>query len=400
MSELTTTAPAEPLVSGSHVAGAAGTDSYKEQIKRQTGGVKDKQIKSFADLNIKNLPEMDENQLAEKPEDLLALQKKKSASEVLRKQEKQQNVQTSEKNEAPEKEENILGEIEDLTSGKADKPGASATKSKELNFKELRQKAEAAEARARELEEKESSYQAKLKEMEDTLEKTNFERSPKFQEKYRAPKEESESAFKQFSKDIAEDESLADRALSLPIKERIAFIDEHFGGGAASAEALRLANDVEAKRGAYNKALEKARETALDLKVEEQKQVKKSQEDLQSNFDSVSSRISERLSLFRKGKDDDHNALVDKRISHARAIIMGDAPEEDIMVAPFLAVIAKDVIQENNNLKAEIKKYKDRVKQENSYEPSINGGDTGENEPVGKPVGAMESIKRQLKGVR
>ena len=85
--------------------------------------------------------------------------------------------------------------------------------------------------------------------------------------------------------------------------------------------------------------------------------------------------------------------MVDERIAAAKNILMGTASENDMMVTPFLAVIAKDAVAENAKLKAELAKYKARVAQDTAVSPSPRRGTSEINETTGKPKGAMDSIR-------
>ena len=266
-------------------------------------------------------------------------------------------------------------------------------KSKEDNLAELRKKAEAAELEIKTRDEKLAEYQKRAEELEAELERTAFERSPKFREKFQAPYESAIQKATEWANEYASDPSIAEKALSLKGKERIEFIDENFGGGAASAQFLSLINDADSKRGALVSAMENHKETASSLVQEEERSRQQTTEKINKNFDRVAQHLANKSDYFRKGDDDDHNKLVDERIDAARKILMGTASENDMMVTPFLAVIAKDAVAENAKLKAELAKYKARVAQDKAVVPAPRRGTSDTNETTGKPKGALDSIR-------
>jgi hypothetical protein len=165
-------------------------------------------------------------------------------------------------------------------------------KSKEDNIAELRKKAETYENEAKTKEAKLAEYQQKLEELEATLEKTAFEKSPKFREKYQAPYEAAIGNAVQFAKDMADDPSIAEKALSLRGKERIEFIDETFGGGAASAAFLQLIDKADSKRGELEGALNDYRATSQNLQAEEVKSREETMTKINRNFDRMANHLS------------------------------------------------------------------------------------------------------------
>ena len=266
-------------------------------------------------------------------------------------------------------------------------------KTKEDNLAELRKKAEAAELEIKTRDEKLAEYQKRAEALEAELERTAFERSPKFQEKFAAPYQDAITKATEWAKDFAADESLAEKALSLKGKERIEFIDENFGGGAASAQFLSLINDADSKRGALEQAVINHKETASVLVQDEEKSRQQTTEKINKNFERVANHLANKSEFFRKGDDDDHNRLVDERISAAKNIIFGNASENDMAVAPFLAVIAKDAVAENAQLKAELAKYKARAAKDAAVAPSVRRGSSDEGEVRGKPRSATDAIR-------
>jgi len=68
-----------------------------------------------------------------------------------------------------------------------------------------------------------------------------------------------------------------------------------------------------------------------------------------------------------------------------------------MMVAPFLAVIAKDAVAENAQLKAELAKYKARAAKDAAVAPSVRRGSSDEGEVRGKPKTAVDSIRNYFR---
>jgi hypothetical protein len=272
-------------------------------------------------------------------------------------------------------------------------------KSKEDNIAELRKKAEAYEESLKAKDSEVAQYREKLEKLEGELERTAFERSPKFKQNYEQPYQDAISKATEFAKEIGEDESIAEKALSLKGRERISFIDESFGGGAASAAFLQLVNDADAKRANLETALTDYRTTANQIAQAEQQQQIQTVETINKNFDRVKGHLAQKSEFFRLTGDADHDKAVNERIEAARNIIHGNASQNEMAVAPFLAVIAREAVAENEKLKAELSKYKNRAAQDAKVQPRITKGtatDT-EGESRGKPKSALDAIRSQLR---
>jgi hypothetical protein len=97
--------------------------------------------------------------------------------------------------------------------------------------------------------------------------------------------------------------------------------------------------------------------------------------------------------------DDANDKAVKARIDAAKNIMHGNASQNEMLVAPFLAVIAKEAVDENAKLKAELAKYKSRIAQDSAVQPRISKGSTSdaESETKGKPRSAMDAIRAQLR---
>jgi hypothetical protein len=270
-------------------------------------------------------------------------------------------------------------------------------KSKEENIAELRKKAEAYESEVKTRDEKLAEYQKKLDEMEAELERTAFERSSVFKKDYQAPYEEAISEASEYAKLYNEDPKVTEKAMSLTGKERTDFIDESFGGGAAAGEFVILLNKAESKRKALEKALANSRE-AMSAHVESEQNVRAQNHDtINKNIDKVVKHLATKSEYFRMSDDEEHNKAVRSRIDVARSIATGTASENDIIMAPLLASIAKDVISENKRLAEENSKLKNRVLRDNSVSPSPRRGSSDNGEESSKPVGAVASIRKYFR---
>jgi len=272
-------------------------------------------------------------------------------------------------------------------------------KSKEDNIAELRKKAEAYEESLKAKDTEVLTYKEKLEKMEAELERTAFERSPKFKNTYEQPYKTAVDAATEFAREIAEDETIAEKALSLKGRERISFIDESFGGGAASAQFLSLINDADQKRNALETALGDYRTTANQLQAAEQESQAKTLETINKNFDRVTEHLAQKSEFFRLTGDEDHDKLVKSRLEKAKNIIHGNASQQELAAVPHLAVIASEFASENAKLKAELAKYKNRAAEDAKVQPRISKGSTSDEEVShrGKPKSALEAIRAQLR---
>ena len=272
-------------------------------------------------------------------------------------------------------------------------------KSKEDNIAELRKKAEAYEESLKAKDTEVLTYKEKLEKLEEELERTAFERSPKFKNTYEQPYKTAVDAATEFAREIAEDETIAEKALSLKGRERISFIDESFGGGAASAQFLSLINDADQKRNALETALGDYRTTANQLQAAEQESQAKTLETINKNFDRVTEHLAQKSEFFRLTGDEDHDKLVKSRLEKAKNIIHGNASQQELAAVPHLAVIASEFASENAKLKAELAKYKNRAAEDAKVQPRISKGSTSDEEVShrGKPKSALEAIRSQLR---
>jgi hypothetical protein len=373
------------------------TESWESQISRQLNkkpDIKKIDIKSLEDLPDGMIP-TDLDYVAEQDANDYLKQMEGGTTEPTEKKSKKTKEVKEEKVESTDS-----FDISDLDLSKDIEPvEAPKKKSKEENIAELRKKAEAYEESLKAKDTEVLSYREKLEKLEGELERTAFERSPKFKDKYEAPFASSVDNAKAFAKEFGDDESIADKALSLKGRDRIDFIDESFGGGAAAGQFLSLINDADSKRGALEGALENYRATANEINQAEQQQNIQIVEEVNTNFERMTNHLAKKSDFFRMTGDDDNDKLVKQRIEAARAIIHGNATQNEMTVAPFLAVIAREAVAENDKLKAELAKYKSRAKEDIAVQPRISKGsaDGDDGEVRGKPKSAMEAIRSQLR---
>jgi hypothetical protein len=277
-------------------------------------------------------------------------------------------------------------------------PEKPTKKTKEDNIAELRKKAESYEATAKEKEQKLEEFQKKIAELEATLERSDFEKSPVFKEQFKVPFVDALNQAAEFADMVTSDSSLAEKALALSGKDRIDFIDENFGGGAGAAQFLELINKADSKKKNLDEALLNNKDTKKLVEINEEQSKQKTVERITKNFDRVYGQLAQKSPFFQKGDDEDHNSLVERRVEAARNIILGTASKNDQLVAPFLAVIAKDAVAENEKLKAELSKYKNRAREDASVQPRINRSSSDEeSESKGKPRSALDAIRSQLR---
>jgi hypothetical protein len=376
-------------------------ESWETQISRQLNSkpdIKKIDLKSLEDLPDSMAP-TDMDYVAEQDANDYLKQMDGGTTDEPTKNSKKTKVVVKE--EAIEVNDNSF-DVSDLDLTKEPSPivETKTKKSKEDNIAELRKKAEAYEESLKAKDTEVSSYREKLEKLEGELERTAFERSPKFKDKYEAPFASSVDAAKAFAEEFADDATIAEKALSLKGRERIEFIDESFGGGAAAGQFLSLVNDAEGKRGALEGALENYRATATEIDQAEQQHSLKIVEEVNTNFDRMTNHLAKKSDFFRMTGDDDNDKLVTQRIEAARAIIHGNATSNEMTVAPFLAVIAREAVAENDKLKAELAKYKSRAKEDAAVQPRISKGSSSDldDDVIGKPKSALDSIRSQLRG--
>jgi hypothetical protein len=395
----TMTAPAEPIATpASTTPDKPFEQALMDRIKNKPN-VPRTDLKTLGDLPEVATPSGFEDVQTQEAEDFL-----KSLDGVEEKKEsKKEKAVKEDKKESFSEDAFSLSDL-DLDSESKPEPKQEAKaekpkKGKEDNIAELRKKAEILELESKTKEEKLAEYQKKVQEMEALVEKTAFEKSPRFNEKYKNPLKESYEKAAKFAKEYGGNANLIDRALSLKGKERIDFIDDEFRSGAASAHFLTLVNETEQKQTDLQAALTDYRKTNQVLQEEEKKRKADTFDKVNRNFEKVYDHLARKIDFFRKGDDEDHNKAVDSRKEAARNIIMGKASRNDQMVAPFLAVIAKEAVSKMEKLEAELAKYKERAASDSAVQPRIkrSSKDDDGGDKKGKPRSALEAIRAQLR---
>ena len=399
----TTTVAADPIV--------ATTQHASSEVPFESQLTKQLQKRNIPKMDIKSLESLPDNLVTEAPDvvhntagfeavpetDIQSFLNEMDGKNSGPIEEEPKKEKKAAKQEAVESE----FDISDLDLSKDPEPikEEPKKKSKEDNIAELRKKAEAYEESLKAKDTEVLTYKEKLEKLEGELERTAFERSPKFKTTYEQPYQDAVSKVAQFAKEFGEDEAIAEKALSLKGRERISFIDESFGGGAASAQFLSLINDADQKRGALETALGDYRTTANQLQQAEQQDQARTLETINKNFDRVKDHLASKTEFFRMTGEEDHDKAVNKRLEAARNILNGTASQNEMMVTPFLAVLAKDAVEENAKLKAELAKYKSRAAEDARVQPRISKGSTSDEEvtPRGKPKSALEAIRSQLR---
>ncbi|OBQ44569.1 MAG: hypothetical protein AN484_06700, partial [Aphanizomenon flos-aquae WA102] len=216
------------------------TESWESQISRQL-------------KNKPNIPKTDLKSLESLPDDVAV-----DVFDSVSVQEASDFLKNMDgKDVEPKKEKKIKVEVEPEVSNSFDVSDLDLSKdpdpieekpkkkSKEDNIAELRKKAESYEETLKTKDTELSTYRDKLEKMEAELERTAFEKSPKFLEKYQDPYNASVTSAVEFATEYAADDSIVEKALSLKGRERIDFIDDSFGGGAAAAQFLSLINNAD-----------------------------------------------------------------------------------------------------------------------------------------------------------
>lgn len=275
--------------------------------------------------------------------------------------------------------ERDLKELNDLPKGE-DK--------KLFNFRQLEKKKQEIEVQLNETKDLLIQREQRIQELEKEIEKVAFERSPKFRNQFATPREEAKTNVETFAEETIGEKGVVEKALSLKGKERAEFIDDKFGSGAAAAEFVHLLRKYEDKNNSYQKALEDNNQTKALLEAEE----KENLVDALRGFDSTRKVLSERLTLFKEIEgNEEHNKLVKQRIAKARSIVTGEASDDDVLYAPFLAVVALEYIKETKNLRTELQKYKQRQKEISKTIPSA-GNKSSKFENI-KPKGMLAMMQ-------
>jgi len=405
MDNNTQTISADPIISTTQHAPAES--SFESQLNKQL------KKPSIAKMDIRSLDAPPDNLVTEAPDvvmtpagfDAVADQDIQSFLNDMDSKEQGPIEDEPKKTKADKIQDNIdasnfdLSDLDLASDAEPVKEEVKGKKSKEDNIAELRKKSEGYEEILKSKDNEASALRDKLTQLEAELERTAFERSPKFKDTYESPYQEAVKAASAFAQEIGDDETLATKALSLKGRERINFIDESFGGGAASAQFLNLINDADIKQRNLEGALTDYRATSTQIQQSEQEENAKTLEIINRNFDRVREHLGNKSEFFRLTGDEDHDKAVNERISQAKAIIHGNASQNELAAVPLLAVVAKEFASENAKLKAELSKYKNRASEDAKVQPRISKGSSSDEEETskGRPKSALESIRSQLR---
>jgi hypothetical protein len=226
------------------------TESWESQISRQLNkkpDIKKIDIKSLEDLPESMVP-TDLDYVAEQDaNDYLKQMEGGTTEPEVVKEKKAKKV----KEEPVEVVDSFDISDIDLTKD-VDPVEAPKKKTKEENIAELRKKAEAYEQSLKEKDTEVLAYREKLEKLEAEVERVAFERSSTFKNDYEAPFIALVDKAKAYAQEFADDESIAEKALSLKGRERVDFIDESFGGGAAAGQFAIMLDAADAKREQLN----------------------------------------------------------------------------------------------------------------------------------------------------
>jgi len=289
--------------------------------------------------------------------------------------------------------------IEGLEIGDEVKPDAKDGKpltDKEKNFAALRAKEKAAEDAAKQKEQEVETYRKRAEELEETIKRIAFEKSDEFKKDYQSPLDNAKAAATTFAKEYG-DEGTAAKALSLKGRERLDFIDDTFGSGAAAGRFLSLIEAVESKQASLEEAIANRPQTEESWAKRGSEERQKHLDRINANFDKVKDHLSSRSTFFKKTGDAEQDKVIDGRIERAKSRYLGTASEKDLALTPWLAEIGAEAVSELARVNAELDKYKARERENSSSSPRIHRGanDDGSN-GNGKPVGGIAGIRSAL----
>lgn len=239
---------------------------------------------------------------------------------------------------------------------------------------------------------------SRVTELEQKLEETAFERSDKYQNLVRQQDEMVTSA-KDLAKEFEVDPSVIDRALASKGKKRLDLLETTFADSpTAAARFERILAEVDRVDGIKAAEMKAYRERLEKMGAEEARRAIESENETKAEvmraFDAVLPKISEKLPYFKEvAGDDAHNASVKSDLEMARKIIGGEAPLEDQVTAPYLAVIAKRLISRNNGLETENAQLKERLAKYNGNTPGLTSGATDSVPAANQKMGMMEAYK-------
>lgn len=238
--------------------------------------------------------------------------------------------------------------------------------------------------------------ETQLSKVQKELELKAYERSETFQSKYAKPIENLTEQLREYVKVLELDPSVVDQAIALHGKQRLEFIDEHFGGSTSGVAAISQALF-------QLDGLNREKEQALSINHEQLKSVL-AEEDAKRNgnvqaeneaimkaFEARRGWASEKLPHFRQNGDETHNKQVQENFELAKSLIAGTADPEDIAAAPYLAVAARSAFKRAETLEKENFDLKARLAEYTANEPELGTGDKTTSNS-GKPMGILQKM--------
>lgn len=306
-------------------------------------------------------------------------------------------------------EKSLLSKVKDMEKDevkkevKSESPKAADWKKVNEDREALRKEKEELANRLKELETS-AVKPERLKELEEQVNKLHgelevkaFERSEAYQNKFVKPINGLIEQLHDYAKVLELDPSVVDQALSLHGKQRLDFVDEHFGSSTSAVAAISQALfQLDHLNKEKDSALNLNREQMKALMEEEARQrgtsEKAETEAILKAFESRKTWAAEKLPHFRENGDESHNKQVQENLELAKALITGTADPEDIAAAPYLAVAARSAIQRASVLEKENFDLRARLAEYTSNEPTLGSGDKTSSNNGGKPMGILAKM--------
>lgn len=240
------------------------------------------------------------------------------------------------------------------------------------------------------------TYRVKAEQLEKDLEKAALERTPRYRQMFVEKPNELMGQAKDLAKEFEVSETVIDQAASMKGRQRQDFIDQNFTSPSAVSEITQILHSIDDIFKTRNQELENHK-TSLDKYEKEQqeelaKQGIQTKEAMIQNFEKLLPAVAEKLGHpFKKSGENEHDSTVDENLKMARSLVDGTANEDDIAVAPYLAVAARLYRKQNKTLIDENTKLKTRLKQYGDNEPLSTHADGGAELRAtgGKPKGML-----------
>lgn len=303
------------------------------------------------------------------------------------------------KDVAPKPTNGLLGDMEHEPPKKPDKPPQQSFKElAALRDKAEKQRDEALKEleQARKTSTDAEAFKTKAETLEKELEKASLERSPRYRQMYVDKPKELLGQAKDLAKEFEVPESIIDQAASLDGRSRRDFIDQNFTSPSAVSEITQILHSIDDIFKTRNQELEHHKTSIDKYEKEQQDELAKhgiqSKEVMIQKFEKLLPAVSEKLgSPFTKSGETEHDTSVEENLKMARSLVDGTANEDDVAVAPYLAVAARLYRKQNKSLIDENAKLKARLKQYGDNEPLAThvGGGSESSSSGGKPKGIL-----------